>query len=152
MQRSNDVTPKSRWRWFGNAGHFICARECRFHLCTQVGKFLVSTVGEYLPRESTREIIANSRGVILEGIGDAREADYMKKIGYEKLGAGDGTYETYVFKAGAPCKEKDCNCGMPALADACEIAGVRTTTAGAATTAHMKFCNEYAKRKKRSKK
>ncbi len=45
--------PESKWEWFGNAGHFMCSQWCRFHLCTKVGPWLVSTVGEYVhPRHS----------------------------------------------------------------------------------------------------
>jgi hypothetical protein len=47
-------------RWFGHAGHFICAEWCRFHLCTQVGPYLISTVGEYVPDAPVREILAQS--------------------------------------------------------------------------------------------
>jgi len=42
------------WVWQGVPGHFICAFECRFRLSTQVGKYLVSTVGE-LVREGQNE-------------------------------------------------------------------------------------------------
>lgn len=43
----------NEWEWFGNAAHFICGRWCRFHLATKVGKYLISTVGEYVsPRNS----------------------------------------------------------------------------------------------------
>ena len=39
---------QSEWKWYGNAGHFICGHLCRFHLTTEVGRYLVSTVGEYI--------------------------------------------------------------------------------------------------------
>lgn len=39
----------NNWKWFGVAGHFICADKCRFHLHTHVGKYCISTVGEYYP-------------------------------------------------------------------------------------------------------
>lgn len=39
----------SEWVWFGQAGHFIAANWCRFHLHTHVGKYCVSTVGDYHP-------------------------------------------------------------------------------------------------------
>src|SRR5919106_127620 len=45
-------------KWFGHAAHFICGRWCRFHLATQVGDYLVSTVGEYWPEHDVREIHA----------------------------------------------------------------------------------------------
>lgn len=36
-------------RYFGQPGHFIAANYCRFHLHTHVGRFCVSTVGDYHP-------------------------------------------------------------------------------------------------------
>ena len=45
-----------------------------------------------------REIYAKSREVKLEGVGDVRDADYIKKVGYEEIGDGR-KYETMVFKA-----------------------------------------------------
>jgi hypothetical protein len=129
---------KETWQWFGNAGHFICAQWCRFHLCTKVGDYLVSTVGEYVPDEGAREIHAQVRGIELEGRGDARLADYMKKVGFQEIGF-RRTYETMIFRAGAPCTRPDCNCGLP------EINGSKLwmdgyTTAGDATLGHMAAC------------
>ena len=36
----------NNWKWFGSPGHFNGGAWCRFHLCTQVGKYVISTVGE----------------------------------------------------------------------------------------------------------
>lgn len=41
------------WKWFGQAGHFCAANQCRFHLHTHIGKYCVSTVGDYYPRGSS---------------------------------------------------------------------------------------------------
>ena len=41
------MTPQSEWKWFGVAAHFIGGISCEFHLATQVGSVLVSTVGQY---------------------------------------------------------------------------------------------------------
>jgi hypothetical protein len=141
------VTPisPSEWEWFGHPGHFICAQWCQFHLCTKVGDWLISTVGEYLPPEGTCEIIARSRGIELVGTGDARRADYMKKIGYEKLGAGDGIYETYVFHAGHPCRSKHCDCGLPFPSDYSEVMGEMSVKPGEARALHMKYCEMAAR-------
>ncbi len=109
------MTPVAEWRWFGCAGHLIVASNCRFHLCTQVGRFLVSTVGEYVPDETIREIDAQARGVVLEGRGDARLADYMRKIGFQEIGYGR-TYETMVFRTtGDVCHHPECACGLPSV-------------------------------------
>ncbi len=55
---------------FGRAGHFICADYCRFHLHTHVGKFCISTVGDYRVN---------------------RDDVKMTEIGYKRI------YETMVF-------------------------------------------------------
>jgi len=38
-----------KWEWFGHAGHFIHADRCVFHLHTHIGRWCISTVGEYFP-------------------------------------------------------------------------------------------------------
>ena len=95
---NDTVLDKSQWIWMPHPGHFICAHECRFKLNTYVGGYIVSTVGEYLPPSAVRDILAKSRGIELEGIGDYRTTDWMKKVGYEEIGFGR-KYETMVFKA-----------------------------------------------------
>jgi len=56
------VIQKSEWYWLGYAGHFIGASDCRFHLATIVGKYLVSTVGDYHPLSlEERQIIGVGR-------------------------------------------------------------------------------------------
>jgi len=60
-------TSKGKWIWMPHAGHLIVSSDCRFHLNTYVGGYIVSTVGEYFPDEGVREIFAESRGVNLEG-------------------------------------------------------------------------------------
>lgn len=135
--------PESKWNWFGCAGHLIVGKDCRFHLFTKVGKFVVSTVGEYLPSESVREILAKSRGVKIEGRGDARENDYMRKIGYEKIGF-DRLYETMVFDAGKPCRLKTCMCGAPEI-DGSEKDFRGYNTAGEATKGHFEMCLKWSK-------
>ena len=41
--------PESEWVWCGYAGHFIASRNCAFNLCTRVGDYRISTVGDYRP-------------------------------------------------------------------------------------------------------
>lgn len=127
------------WKWFGNAGHLCVSSECRFHLCTQIGGYLVSTVGEWLPGESSREIVAKSRGVTLEGRGDAREASFMRQIGYQEIGCGR-KYETMVFRTdGGAC---GCGCGLPTVSFS-EIDSDGYNDAGAATAGHMAMCAKF---------
>lgn len=133
---------RDRWEWFGTAGHFICASHCRFHLCTLVGDYLVSTVGQYVPPETVREILATSRGMPLEGRGDAREYDWMTKFGYEDIGY-NRKYETMVFKAGKRCDDPDCNCGQPAI-DGPELEMNAYQNAGDATRGHLAICERLA--------
>jgi hypothetical protein len=107
--------PESEWKWFGYPGHFICAYKCRFHLATQIGKHLISTVGDMRERNS----------------------DKPQEIGYKRL------YETMVFLAGEICSIPDCNCGLPSLGGG-EIICRGYNTAGEANMGHLEICNEYA--------
>ena len=135
----------SKWEHFGHAAHFICGHNCRFHLATLVGKFLVSTVGELVPDESSREIYARSKGVALKGRGDERLYSFLKKHGFVELGY-QRTYETMVFKAGKPCIAKHCHCGLPAI-DGSELDFAGYNNAKAATDGHRKLCLKWSKKK-----
>lgn len=135
--------PREEWEWFGSAGHFICGRDCRFHLCTLVGPWLVSTVGELLPDSSSWDIYAESRGVTIEGRGDARRADFMRKVGWVEIGSGR-TYETMVFPAGERCSDPDCDCGMPLASDWSERDAEGYNDAGSATRGHYALCEKWA--------
>lgn len=68
-------TPSAPRKYFGNAGHFIASESCRFHLTTQIGDVVVSTVGDYYP--------TNAEG--------------RKTIGYRRF------FETMVFRTTGPC-------------------------------------------------
>lgn len=135
------------WKWFGHAAHFICGHWCRFHLATQVGDYLVSTVGEYWPERSVREIHAGvydplwlAENEILRG--DDFDHAYMKRFGFETIGY-ERTFETMVFKAGAPCTRKDCGCGLPEIYSSEEdFAGYND--ARSATQGHMEMCKKWA--------
>lgn len=130
------------WRWFGQAAHLIVGQDCRFHLATQVGPWLVSTVGEYLPDSRVRDILAESRGKPLVGRGDARRADWMEKFGYEEIGC-DRLYETMVFRAGKPCERDDCGCGLPDI-DGQELDFDGYNDAGSAARGHYAMCEKWA--------
>ena len=48
---------KDKWIWMPHAGHFCCSKWCQFKLNTYVGKYIVSTVGEYYyTEEDLREV------------------------------------------------------------------------------------------------
>lgn len=135
--------PREEWEWSGHAGHFILASQCRFHLCTVVGPWIVSTVGEYLPDAPVRESLAKSRGIALEGIGDARLASWMEQAGYEEIGFGR-KYETMVFPAGERCEEPTCNCGARKPSSWSELEADGYNDAGSATRGHYEMCEKWA--------
>ena len=121
-------------------GHLIVSRDCRFHLNTYVGKYIVSTVGEYLPDYQVREILAESRDIILEGKGDNRLADYMKKMGYEDIGL-DRKYETMVF----PAKKSKDKCCPYMMKNANNVDFDSYNSADDATIGHYKMCDKWSK-------
>ena len=133
-----DRIEEREWRWFGNAGHFICARWCRFHLTTHIGKYLVSTVGQYLPSEGVQTILAQQRGYPLTQRGEAREAEFLRKNDYEDIGLGC-KFETMVFDAGKPCDSEGCGCGLPEI-NGNDLDGERYNDARSATEGHMRYC------------
>lgn len=141
---SEEAREPQEWRWFGKAAHFICGSLCRFHLATKVGDYLVSTVGEYVPTESVQTIHAEVRGNPLTQRGDAREAEYLEKFGFEPLGAW-GTYETLVFHATKYCDGPKCGCGTPIPDDWGELDGERYDNAKDATAGHYAYCEKVAR-------
>jgi len=123
--------PKKDWRWFGNAGHFIAGQWCRFHLCTQIGSHLISTVGEYVhPR--------HGKGTELGGAHWLKKNWPGEEIGFNRF------YETMVFEVGPPCTAEGCNCGLPALASAEELDFKGYKTAEEATAGHLAMCKKWA--------
>ena len=130
MKRINEKD----WIWFGTHAHFICGHWCRFHMATQVGKYLISTVGEYIsPRNS--------------GGSELAETEWWNKNWPGEDVGGGCKYETMVFMAGKQCKAKECGCGLPELAGP-ELESNRCMTRKQAMKGHMKLCNKYAKEHK----
>lgn len=134
---------KAQWEWFGQAGHLIIGQDCRFHLCTKVGSYLVSTVGEYLPDSRIRDLFAESRGNPLEGKGDARRADWMKKFGYEDIGC-DRKYETMVFQLTDPVKFCECGCGLPKPDSFMELDMNGYNDPLSAREGHLEMCDKFS--------
>lgn len=129
---------KEGWVWMPHAAHLSVGDRCRFRLATCVGAWVVSTVGEWLPDETTREIIARSRGVALEGIGDEREADFLRKCGFVELGY-RRTYETMVFAAAA--SPGSC-CAWHAAGGEVDFQGY--SDPASAYAGHMELCERWA--------
>ena len=131
----NDI-PQSDWEWFGSPGHFICARWCRFHLCTKIGKYLVSTVGEYIPPHCTQG-------------SKATENEWLKdNWPGEDIGCGR-KYETMVFLCGERCHAEGCNCNQPKIASM-ELASGCYNERGEANRGHMALCAEWATHEKQT--
>ncbi|SRR5579883_1678080 len=127
---TNNPIPVEEWKWFGNAGHFICSRWYRFHLCTQVGDYLISTVGEYVhPRHGRGSEVEESKWLSKHPLGE--------QVGCDRL------FETMVFKAGKPCTAKSCGCGMPAVIGH-ELNCLGANDRKTATANHYELCHKYA--------
>lgn len=106
----------SDWKWYGMAAHFICAGDCLFHMATEVGGYMVSTVGDLRSRERN---------------GDRGE---RRDVGYGR------TYETFVLNTtGGRC---DCGCGMPVI-DPMEIDSEPANDPETARVNHMAMCDKY---------
>lgn len=94
---------KQDWIWMPHSAHLIVSNYCRFVLATYVGKYIVSTVGEYYPDRVVREIhaeIFDPKWLIKNKHlkGDYFDTAYFKNFGYTEIGA-CRKYETMVFKA-----------------------------------------------------
>lgn len=136
---------RKEWVWMPHAAHLIVGRDCRFHLATVVNGYLISTVGEYLPDSQVREIMAQSRKVSLEGKGDERLADFMRKVGYEEIGFGR-KYETMVFRSSRRPDKSSC-CPYTA-ADWSEIDFEGYNKPEDAYSGHLKMCRKWNRRKR----
>ena len=127
-----------------HAGHFICGNDCRFHLNTYVGKYIVSTVGELWFDQNARRIHASvfDKKWYTENInkmGDNFDAVYMKRFGYEELGIGR-TYETMVFKATRD-KVNTC-CPWTMVSEELDMEGYKS--ANDAYKGHLKLCRKWS--------
>ena len=109
---------RSQWKWFGYAGHLCVSDQCLFTMATQVGNYLISTVGDY--RRYHRGDMAP--------LGSGRE-DF---------------FETAVFPAGHVCNMSGCGCEMPDIGGG-ELDMERCSTAGEAQKIHIKYCEKYSR-------
>lgn len=106
---------KENWIWMPHPAHFIASSSCRFVLATYVGKYIVSTVGEYVPKHRQNE-------------------------GFEDIGA-NRKYETMVFKAE---KSEDKCCPYRIIVQD-EVDFEPYNEAGDARRGHMRLCNKWTK-------
>lgn len=106
----------------GCAGHLIVARYCRWKRHTQVGKYRVSSIGDYY--------------LSLTG----REDDEKRKT----IGAGDDAwFETMVFETSDEQDDGNEGCGCRRVKDWSEIDGERYATAGEAQAGHERYVAKY---------
>jgi hypothetical protein len=128
-----------------HSAHLCVSRDCQFHLATYLGNgYIVSTVGEYFPDSQVREIIAKSKKITLEGQGDDRQYDFLKKIGFVEIGC-NRLYETMVFHA---VKDKENFCCPYKMAEGSEIDMMPYNTAGGAYKGHLAMCKKWSKKRK----
>ena len=90
--------------------------------------------------------MAQQRGIALEGRGDARKADYMKKIGFEDLGY-QIKYETMVFKAVPAPEGKEEDCCPYRMESGAEEDMLGYNNPGDAFRGHMLMCEKWSKKK-----
>jgi len=135
---------KDKWVWMPHAGHLIVSDKCRFHLNTKVGKYIISTVGEYWPEREVREIHAKVYDLkwLLENkhlLGDNFDNAYIKRFGFVEIGC-DRTYETMVFKA----NKSKYKCCPYVAASWRELDMDGYKTAEDAYKGHLKMCKKWA--------
>lgn len=142
-------TPKDKWGWMPHPAHFMCSDRCQFHLATKVGRYIVSTVGEYWPERSVRDVHASIHDPKWHAENKHRKGDdydrvYMMRFGFEDIGF-DRKYETMVFKAEKMPPEgcKACTYKINVQKDS---AFEGYNDAESARRGHMKYCLEFAKK------
>lgn len=148
MQESKPIT-KDKWVWMPHPAHLIVSSKCRFHLATKVGKFIISTVGEWWPERISREIHAKIYDPKWHEehnhlLGDTYNAAYFKRFGFKEIGCGR-KYETFVFKCQKNTVKENACCPWK-VADYPEIDSDAYNEADKAYEGHLKMCNKYAKK------
>lgn len=141
-------TPKDKWVWMPHPAHFICSKDCQFFMATKVGKYIVSTVGQYWPDRQVREIHASIHDPKWHTANKDRKGDdydhaYMKRFGFKDIGY-NRKFETMVFKARKMPKDEGC----PACSHAIVVSEVFDeeyyNEPEDAYKGHMKLCRKYA--------
>jgi hypothetical protein len=123
--------PISTWIWYGRAGHLCIGEWCRFHLTTQVGKYLVSTVGLWVPH--------------IEAPNEREDAAFLKKNPNGKMIGHNRFYETMVFSTTKhACL---CGCDLPVTNNRCDDYFSAYNNQVEARKGHMIMCNYIAKLK-----
>lgn len=142
------IKEEKKWIWMPHAGHCIIGDQCIFHLNTYVGKYIVSTIGEYNPDESSKRIHASihkpewyKQNENLKG--DYFKRAYFKEFGFEEIGF-NRKYETMVFKAKRGSKNIPCCKFIMANPSSLDLEGYNN--AKDAVKGHMKMCKKWSKK------
>lgn len=130
---------KSNWIWMPHAGHLIVGHKCRFKLNTYVGDYVVSTVGEWVPEEISRNMEVELKKDKPLGKGDENEYEYLRRYGFKEIGA-YRTYETMVFKA----KKSDYKCCPYEIIVTEEVDMEGYNSAEDAYEGHLKLCKKWS--------
>jgi hypothetical protein len=109
---------KDEWIWMPHAAHFCASDDCRFHLATYVGGYIVSTVGEYVPKGS---------------VSQPKGKQFME-VGPHRL------YEAMVFVA-EPSTNKCCPWAVRTFAS---LQTEGSNSAPHAYQTHLRLCKEWA--------
>lgn len=145
---------KDKWIWMPHAGHLMIGSDCKFHLNTCVGGYIVSTVGEWWPDAAVRRIHAEVHDSVWYAENSSARGDnfdhlYMKRFGYMEIGI-FRTYETMVFRA---MKDKVNLCCPWKMISGENLDMRGYKDAGEAYKGHLKMCRIWAaKDKKKIKK
>lgn len=152
FQEEDQETKKDRsnWVFMGHPAHFIGAKDCKFFIATNVGDYIVSTIGEWFPdREirrsdlqwimktgSQQEIKLAKRIYDLQGIDFDNE--YYDAYGLREIGH-NRTYETLVFES---MPAYNCCPYVPKTFEEKDFIG--SNSAKEATKNHYYLCNRYS--------
>lgn len=128
---------KDKWIWMGHPGHFIGARSCGFVLNTYVGKYIVSTVGEYAPETGRHASEEDLKEV------PAAYREWFKIRGFETLGY-TRFYETMVFKAGKDDESKCCSYSAMTADGEKDFKGYNNPVS--AYKGHLELCKKWSKK------
>ena len=105
------------WIWMGHAGHFILGKECQFHLFTEVGGYIVSTIGELVLPE-------------IPGL----KHEKFEDLGYNRK------YETMVFKS----RKSERLCCPYEMDKANELDFLPANNPDTATKNHYELCEKWS--------
>lgn len=147
MRKKVKKIGRDKWYWLPHPAHLIVASMCQFHLATKVGKHIVSTVGEWWPDRTSREIHAKIYDVKWHQknnhlLGDCYDAAYMKRFGFMEIGSGR-KYETMVFKAEKMSKE-GCKACKFKIESGRDIDMRSYNNPDEAYRGHIAFCEKYS--------